>query len=757
MTNDIFSDLLKSSGSVSNSSKIDEKNLSLNQRLQSNNNSNEKHNALDLDFLDNYVSNLSSAPTTSVSDTKPNNSIDNSNIDDLLFSTSNNKQNNILNNQQTNQLNSNLNNTNLLDDFFGQPIPKKDTTSVNNNNMSSNNNINNTTTVHDTISSIAKTQVSKNSSTSLSKERKNNSIIELKDAALAELLDMGFPLKNANIALESTSSGYDVNAAISYLMEQAHNSSKQASRNNINNTEVYEYDDLNKIVNNLSTDIMSTASFLFNSGKKKIQQGVEMYRQQKFENNDGKPIWMKNQLKYKANSMKLSNNGNEEEEEMDQETMKILIQQQRLRDQNLKREKERNFDLLSSNNNNSNNNQSSRSHSRISSVDSNSRINLPQKVSTNISSKPSKPIDQIYKSSARHRSNKNFELSITTPIKQSQNIPSLIETSTSDLLTSASSSSTSSPSTSSSSFKIPPLDSAQKLAFTTSREIAQEKFKTGDYSSSLENYLSASNVIPIDHPFQIILNSNIALVYSKLGNPKDQLISSNKGLDLISKLTNNLPINKLSTIKIEDNKTLKFFWIKLMTRRAESLEFTEKWLDAKNSFEKLISEGESTKLIMDGKNRCLKALNPSKSVSKPVKKLVKKPISKPILKPKNNEVLKNVQESNKRKEMEDEEKFNLHDKVESKLNNWRMGNKDNIRALICSLDNILWPELNWKPVKLTDLVLDNKVKIYYMKAVAKTHPDKINNNESTENKMIANGVFITLNEAWETFKKSKGM
>lgn len=54
---------------------------------------------------------------------------------------------------------------------------------------------------------------------------------------------------------------------------------------------------------------------------------------------------------------------------------------------------------------------------------------------------------------------------------------------------------------------------------------------------------------------------------------------------------------------------------------------------------------------------------------------------------------------------------------------------------------------------MTDLVLDKKVKITYLKAVAKVHPDKLGNNVTTEQKMIANGVFITINEAWETYKK----
>lgn len=303
-----------------------------------------------------------------------------------------------------------------------------------------------------------------------------------------------------------------------------------------------------------------------------------------------------------------------------------------------------------------------------------------------------------------------------------------------------------------SSFSVPPLNSAQNMAYSNSKQIAHEKFKSGDYSGSLENYLNASHVIPETHPLQIILFSNISLVYSKLGNPKEQLVYADKGLDLISSNSNNASISDLSKFFIEDNKSMRSFWIKLMMKRAEALEFLEKWKDSKEAYEKLISSGENAKPIMDSKNRCNKVLNPPTVKKQPAKAIRKQtPVAS------NNEKLERVKASNDKKQREEQEMFDLHDIVELKLNKWRTGNLNNIRALICSLDSILWPQLNWKPVKLTDLVLDKKVKIYYMKAIAKTHPDKISDSESTENKMIANGVFITLNEAWEAFKANNGM
>ncbi|WP_285183749.1 J domain-containing protein, partial [Mycobacterium tuberculosis] len=63
----------------------------------------------------------------------------------------------------------------------------------------------------------------------------------------------------------------------------------------------------------------------------------------------------------------------------------------------------------------------------------------------------------------------------------------------------------------------------------------------------------------------------------------------------------------------------------------------------------------------------------------------------------------------------------------------------------------------WKTVGLHELVMANKVKISYMKAIAKTHPDKLAQDASTEVKLIAGIVFSTLNEAWDKFKAENGL
>ena len=91
------------------------------------------------------------------------------------------------------------------------------------------------------------------------------------------------------------------------------------------------------------------------------------------------------------------------------------------------------------------------------------------------------------------------------------------------------------------------------------------------------------------------------------------------------------------------------------------------------------------------------------------------------------------------------------------INAWRKGKEDNLRALLSSLDSVLWPSLEWKSINLSELITPPQVKVKYMKAVAKVHPDKITSDTSVENKLIANGVFSTLNKAWDTFKAQNGL
>ena len=73
----------------------------------------------------------------------------------------------------------------------------------------------------------------------------------------------------------------------------------------------------------------------------------------------------------------------------------------------------------------------------------------------------------------------------------------------------------------------------------------------------------------------------------------------------------------------------------------------------------------------------------------------------------------------------DDERFALTDAVSERVDKWRKGKEQNLRALLGSLDAVLWADSGWKKVNMSELLNPSKVKINYMKGIAKVHPDKV--------------------------------
>ncbi len=59
------------------------------------------------------------------------------------------------------------------------------------------------------------------------------------------------------------------------------------------------------------------------------------------------------------------------------------------------------------------------------------------------------------------------------------------------------------------------------------------------------------------------------------------------------------------------------------------------------------------------------------------------------------------------------------------VRDWTEGKKRNIRALLCSLSNVTWPECAWGGCGMHELVTPDQVKKTYRKAVLHIHPDKV--------------------------------
>ncbi|CAF2790523.1 unnamed protein product [Rotaria sp. Silwood2] len=85
-----------------------------------------------------------------------------------------------------------------------------------------------------------------------------------------------------------------------------------------------------------------------------------------------------------------------------------------------------------------------------------------------------------------------------------------------------------------------------------------------------------------------------------------------------------------------------------------------------------------------------------------------------------------------------------------KVREWTEGKKRNIRALLCSLSTVTWPECTWGGCQMHELVTPDQVKKAYRKAVLYIHPDKLRDDPNEE---LAKLIFVELNEAWSQFER----
>lgn len=296
--------------------------------------------------------------------------------------------------------------------------------------------------------------------------------------------------------------------------------------------------------------------------------------------------------------------------------------------------------------------------------------------------------------------------------------------------------------------KAPPrnIPSISPSALSTSsrhRKAGTEAFKRGDYAAAHESYSAALTPIPSTHPVIIVLLCNRALTAIKTGDPKVAVSDADRALEVIGASRGEGETIELGSC--EGIKDMKEFYGKAVMRKAEALEHMEKWTDAAKAWRQAIEVGAGGAVSLRGRDRCEKASAGDSAVtatrSAPVKNAVATPskaappakgmgntMSRPALTTASDaEAVKRLRQQNAAAEKADDEKFALTDQVDARLTAWKGGKADNLRALLQSLDNVLWPEAGWKKVGMSDLVMPNKVKVIYMKAIAKVHPDKVCN------------------------------
>jgi hypothetical protein len=595
------------------------------------------------------------------------------------------------------------------------------------------------------------------------------------DKAVGEIVDMGFSAEQARRALTENGSGVNVQAAVSWLLNEAHRTAKEktrartgessgrderapsrdaqrrtdsrdpaAPRRTDSRSPANGDGDLAKTAAAMGSTLFKTAGSLWKTSQKKVQQAVAEFQQ---EGDPNQPKWMRDaalerQQATDRTASREARNRPEKPKPEAEVTDEALMLEMGSRPAPRQKATPRPAPVQS-------NAGSSRDHSpSVAAAGTGRSTPQPRWQQTAQPTVPD-PRSRISKQVVEEQSAQAY----VSPARRKKATPSPRPTENHDLLfgstpaqqlapakpTSPAPSrpvaqaAPSKPSTpilvrpKAPTRSIPAL-SPSSLALSTQHRLAgTAHFKRGDYAAAHQSYTTSLSSLPPSHPITIILLCNRSLTAIKTGDPRAAVSDADKALEIIGPSQGeNETINLEDSNSIEGPKSMKEFYGKALMRKAEALEQMERWADAGAVWKQTVEAGVGGAQAIQGRQRCEKALAPKSKPSTP------KPAARPKPKPaaaslnsQDTEAVKRLREANKAAEKADDEKFALSDSITARLTTWQSGRKDNLRALLGSLDSVLWEGSGWKKVGMHELVMDNKVKIVYMKAIAKVHPDKV--------------------------------
>ncbi|CDZ97307.1 Auxilin-like protein and related proteins containing DnaJ domain [Phaffia rhodozyma] len=314
---------------------------------------------------------------------------------------------------------------------------------------------------------------------------------------------------------------------------------------------------------------------------------------------------------------------------------------------------------------------------------------------------------------------------------------------------------------------IPSISTSSIESVSAHRTKGNEFFKLGQFGEAEGAYTQAISILPDGHPRSIPLYNNRATSRLKNGDHTGSASDSTMVIDMVGldyHPDKEVPLpSDLSDINLGDGL------VKAIVKRANAMELGERWSKAKEDWDLVgrleINVPGATKIAaMDGSRRCKKMVDLMNGVSAPAiapsssasssSTTKRKPPPRAAPSSSTGAASALLKATTAALESEDLQRDQHKDAVDARILSWKAGKETNVRALIGSLENVLWPELDWQKVGLHELVTDKQVKIKYTRAVGKVHPDKLNaGNTTVEQRMIANGVFAALNEAWNAGQK----
>lgn len=281
--------------------------------------------------------------------------------------------------------------------------------------------------------------------------------------------------------------------------------------------------------------------------------------------------------------------------------------------------------------------------------------------------------------------------------------------------------------------------STQLQSSASKKAKGNEHFKLGRFSEAESAYTSAISALPEGHLYLIPLHNNRAATRLKLGESASAVKDCSVVISIVG--TSYHP-SKEAPLPEEMGKEVKLgdALVKATTKRAQAWEMGEKWSKALEDWERVLGfdatlvgadAGNTKTLASEGVRRAKKMLSgdvsangnavPKVAPSRP-KPAPRKPavVSKSV-------AVSELRKANQAAEAEDAQRTAVKDSVDAKVAAWKGGKETNLRALIASLDTVLWDDVlsGGLRVGMHELITEKQVKIKYMKVIARLHPDKV--------------------------------
>ena len=551
-----------------------------------------------------------------------------------------------------------------------------------------------------------------------------------KDHVIAELVDIGFDINDANDAVARN--GPDLQKCVNDIMNRSQSAGASRTSKPVPQA---RYNSGNN--NNFNTQAwLSKGVSLFNLTKNTVMKNIDQFVEGQISHTqstkDNVPAWMKSTEKYKDQATEKKYGGEDygsDAENINRDDIARFMQQQQEKEKERAAQRYRNLksSILTPN----------------SSKPSTPNPQSPMK-SPNLPERRESPVPQQRateeprQKSRQQEPQKDQEKQPSPPVSkpQEENV---------DLL------GMSTPVHTSKLRDNTPLNQFEQTDFDSAKTNATEAFKSGDYATALESYLICTNKLPANHELQVVITSNLAVVYKLVGQLKNSLESVNKGIGLIEE--EEIPNGEI----LISSKPVKYWYTKLIICKAEVLELLENYEESLENYSILIQKlGVVDRKITDGRRRVHKVVNPEAYKPKPSPKPT---VSKPST-PK-----QNTRQSSPMPKKPEPEEFDAlaKEQIDIKIDQWVAQKQDNLRSLLAGLNDIIPPKINMqdklRSLTINELMLPKQVKINYMKVISAIHPDKLASQckGDKESELICNAVFIKLNKSWEQFKQQESV